>query len=73
VEAEKDHGPYRKGWPWADPDVDEAARLMRYVFEHPDEAAATAARGQERILRDYSRVAVGQRVRIRLENLRGRG
>jgi hypothetical protein len=29
---------------WADPDLDQAARLMRQVVERPDEAAAVGAR-----------------------------
>ena len=34
---ERDYGPYMRGAVWADPDLDEAARLMRLVVEHPDE------------------------------------
>jgi glycosyltransferase involved in cell wall biosynthesis len=33
-------GPYLAGDEWADPDVEVAARLMRRVYEHPDEARA---------------------------------
>jgi glycosyltransferase involved in cell wall biosynthesis len=33
-------GPYSAGEQWADPDVDAAAELMRYVYDHPDEARA---------------------------------
>jgi glycosyltransferase involved in cell wall biosynthesis len=36
----KEYGPYHAGAEWADPDVDVAARLMRRVYEHPDEARA---------------------------------
>jgi glycosyltransferase involved in cell wall biosynthesis len=36
--------PYPSHTPWAEPDVDEAARAMRTVFERPDEAGARAAR-----------------------------
>ena len=28
---ERDYGPYRQGWPWADPDLEHAAALMRHV------------------------------------------
>jgi glycosyltransferase involved in cell wall biosynthesis/SAM-dependent methyltransferase len=38
--------PYPEGCLWADPDLDEAARLMRHVFEHPEEAAATGERAR---------------------------
>ncbi len=33
VPLNRDHGPYRKGNVWAEPDLDEAARLMRVVYE----------------------------------------
>lgn len=47
-------GPYPAGAAWAEPDVDEAAELMRRVLEQPEEARARARRGQETILRDHS-------------------
>jgi glycosyltransferase involved in cell wall biosynthesis len=39
-------GPYPAGTVWADPDLDEAARLMRHVVDDPDEARARGARGK---------------------------
>jgi glycosyltransferase involved in cell wall biosynthesis/SAM-dependent methyltransferase len=42
-------GPYPAGTTWAEPDVDGAARLMREVFENPEEAAERAGRGQSDI------------------------
>jgi len=36
----KECGPYHAGAEWADPDVEVAARLMRRVYEHQDEARA---------------------------------
>ena len=41
-----DCAPYPEGATWAEPDLDEAARLLRRVFEHPDEAAAVGRRAQ---------------------------
>ena len=39
-------GPYPAGTVWADPDLDEAARLMRHVVEQPDEARERGLRGK---------------------------
>ena len=41
---ERDYGPYMRGAVWADPDLDEAARLMRLVVEQPDEGRRAAKR-----------------------------
>jgi glycosyltransferase involved in cell wall biosynthesis len=42
-------GPYPAGTVWADPDTDEAARLMRQVFEDRGEAQERARRGMEAV------------------------
>jgi SAM-dependent methyltransferase/glycosyltransferase involved in cell wall biosynthesis len=42
-------GPYPAGTVWADPDLDEAARLLREVFDRPDEARERGLRGQEAV------------------------
>jgi SAM-dependent methyltransferase len=47
-------GPYPEGATWADPDVEDAARLMREIVEQPDEARARAARGRATIEQDFS-------------------
>ena len=47
-------GPYPEGATWADPDLEDAARLMRQIVEQPDEARARAARGRATIERDFS-------------------
>jgi glycosyltransferase involved in cell wall biosynthesis len=39
-------GPYPAGTEWADPDLDEAARLLRHVVEQPDEAQERGRRGK---------------------------
>jgi glycosyltransferase involved in cell wall biosynthesis len=39
-------GPYPAGTEWADPDLDEAARLMRHVVDQPDEARERGLRGK---------------------------
>jgi hypothetical protein len=62
-------GPYPAGGQWAEPDLDHAARLMRHVREHPDEARAMAARGGERIRTTCSLDAAAAFLRERLEQI----
>jgi len=69
VEIERDHGPYKEGWLWAEPDLDHAAQLMRRVFENREQAAQVAARGTAHIRRHYSHAAIGARMKERLERL----
>lgn len=42
-------GPYPAGTVWADPDLDEAARLLRTVFDRPDEARERGLRGRNAV------------------------
>jgi glycosyltransferase involved in cell wall biosynthesis len=60
---DRDLGPYRKGQQWAEPDVDHAAELMRYVVDHPDDVAARAARGQRDLEEGFSTPSVANRIR----------
>jgi glycosyltransferase involved in cell wall biosynthesis len=69
VELQTDHGPYKKGWTWADPDLDKASELMRRVYENRDEAAAKGERAADDIRRRLSAKAVGQLVKSRLEEI----
>jgi glycosyltransferase involved in cell wall biosynthesis/2-polyprenyl-3-methyl-5-hydroxy-6-metoxy-1,4-benzoquinol methylase len=41
--------PYPEDAEWADPDLDEAARLMRKVYDDPEEAAGVGRRGREHV------------------------
>src|SRR4029079_9677735 len=68
-------GPYPAGTEWADPDLDEAARLMRRGSDDPDEAADRGARGkavvEERQSLEQAARFLGDRIpqlaRLRLE------
>jgi len=68
VALEENVGPYHAGEVWAEPSVEHAAELMRYVADHPDEARARGHAGRATIQRDYSeeRIAemIGQRLAI---------
>ena len=41
-----DAGPYRRGWTWAEPDVDQAAERMRWVRDHRDDARTLGERAR---------------------------
>lgn len=68
--SEFDHPPYPKGAVWAEPDLDHAAELMRYVVDHPAEAAATGARAKVELEQLLSMDAYAERVRARIETPR---
>ncbi|HEX4807260.1 MAG TPA: methyltransferase domain-containing protein, partial [Conexibacter sp.] len=61
--------PYPSDGTWAEPDVAEAARLMRHVFDHPDEAAARARQGARDMRTRFSAEASGAVMRARLERI----
>jgi glycosyltransferase involved in cell wall biosynthesis len=68
---DRDWGPYRRGWLWADPSIDEAAEHLRRVYGHPDEARALGARGRTEAARLLSLEAAGQRMLRRLSTRPG--
>jgi Glycosyl transferases group 1 len=55
---------------WAEPVVDHAAELMRWVWQHPEEARRKAEQARRDIDRMYAPGVVGQVARARLERLR---
>lgn len=65
--------PYPPDAEWADPDLDQLAAHMRYVFEHPAEAAQRAERGAREISRGHTPEAAGRSMetvlRTRYEHL----
>jgi glycosyltransferase involved in cell wall biosynthesis len=54
---------------WAEPDLDEAARLMRHVYENPEEAQSRAKRGQQDLRMRFTPEAAGERMKSRLEEI----
>jgi len=54
---------YRPGELWAEPDIDEAARRMRYLYEHPKDRARIGDAAARTIREQCSRRAVGARMR----------
>ena len=47
----RDYGPYMRGAEWADPDLDEAARLMRLITISRTRRGPAGERAQEQIIR----------------------
>lgn len=71
VPIRRNLGPYPKGDLWADPDIEQAARLMRWVRENPAEAAAVADEGRRQILASWSLSAAGSRMVEKLKRFDG--
>jgi glycosyltransferase involved in cell wall biosynthesis len=69
IEVEVPEGPFQRGSLWADPDLTHAAELMRFVYEHRDDAALRGARGRTTVETTLSPSAVGARVAALLETL----
>jgi glycosyltransferase involved in cell wall biosynthesis/lipopolysaccharide biosynthesis glycosyltransferase len=66
VRIKRDHGPYPKGSVWADPDLEQAAQLLRAVVDQPGIAAERGAVGRRNVLRELDPEAVGRIVSQRL-------
>jgi len=69
VALQHDIPPYKKGYIWADPSLAEAARWMRWVYEHPREAQALGAKAQQHVRRVLSPEAAAQRMAQRFEEI----
>jgi hypothetical protein len=54
---------------WAQPDTEQAARLMRRIYEDPAQAARLGAQARQDIARNLSPEAAGAAMRKRLEQL----
>lgn len=72
VEVQESVGPYRAGEMWAEPSVRDAAELMRYVFEHREEATARGEAGHREIETHYSEADIASLISQRLEAIRVR-
>lgn len=70
VPLTRDYGPYMRGAVWAEPDLEHAARLVRQVVEHPEEAAARGAVARADVERSWNPHVTGAHVRERLETIR---
>jgi glycosyltransferase involved in cell wall biosynthesis len=62
--------PYPASAHWAEPDIDAAAELMRYVYENQEEARELGRRAQEDVLRRCGPLRTGRFVALRLGEVR---
>ena len=62
--------PYPQDAVWAEPDPDHAARLMRGVYEQPQDAAARGRRARAEILERHGVAASAAAIAQRLETIR---
>ena len=67
VRLEKTFGNYDKGNFWANPDVDHAAQLMRWVYEHRDEAEDIGRRARIEISQILNPELAGREMKERLQ------
>ena len=66
VELERDAGPYRKGWHWAEPDM-AAAALMRHMLERRDLARQVDEQARRDVERELDPARVSGLIRERLD------
>ncbi len=67
AEIEKDVGPYKAGSMWAEPDVNHAAELMRYVYEHQEASAEIGKIAAEDIKNKFNPHEIGKLIRNRMK------
>ena len=66
VQAPAHSAPHRRGLLWAEPDIANAARLMRHVYEHRDEARRRGEVGRADVRRLLSITEIGELMKERL-------
>jgi len=69
VTIDRTHGPYKAGYHWADPDLDYACDLMRYVESNREAAAQVGAEARAKVRQVLDPAVIGVSVRARLEEL----
>lgn len=71
VPIREDCGPYQKGGVWAEPDSAHAAELMRFTYEHREQALAKGELAAQDIRTKLSPEAVGSLIAARMRAMRG--
>jgi glycosyltransferase involved in cell wall biosynthesis len=61
--------PYYAGFKWADPDEGHLVQLLRYVYEHQDEARDKGRRAAQEVSEKWSLDVTASRVRARLTEI----
>lgn len=66
IPIDQDHGPYERGFVWADPDLDHAAEMMRFVYDNREVAIRVGRQARQDVLATLHPEVVGEQVRERL-------
>lgn len=69
VGIKEDVGPYKKNNFWAEPDVDHAAELMRYIYENREAAKKAGNKAAEDIKKNLSLLAIGKGIKNRVNRI----
>jgi glycosyltransferase involved in cell wall biosynthesis len=72
VRIDRDHGPYKRGYLWAEPDLEHAAGLLRRVVDEPAHALERATRGRRDVLRELDPRRLGAVMTARLGEIESR-
>ncbi|MBL7663280.1 glycosyltransferase [bacterium] len=70
TELKKDYLPYEKGMHWADPDIDQAAEYLRWVYAHQDQAKLLGLAAKSHVEKVLSLEASGKRMQERLAEIK---
>jgi glycosyltransferase involved in cell wall biosynthesis len=69
IEIDSKMGPYKKGYVWANPDMDALRSRMREVMSNPDSARNRGLQGTKDVRTMFNERAVGERLRSRLDEI----
>lgn len=61
--------PYYKGFKWAEPDIEHLRFVMRYVFEHREEARNKGLKASAEILANWTWIKAAQKIKERLREV----
>jgi glycosyltransferase involved in cell wall biosynthesis len=67
IRLDRDHGPYRRGQRWADPDLEQAAAYLRRLADDSAYRREIGERARATIVEEFSPRVIGERIRQRLQ------
>lgn len=70
VPLEDDIAVYRKGNVWAEADIEAAARVLRHVYDNPEEAERKGHAAAEYMRENHNRETVGRRIAARARDIK---
>ncbi|MEM3648684.1 MAG: glycosyltransferase [Thermoproteota archaeon] len=70
VRLDENHGPYKKGMTWAEPDIEDAARAMQLVYGDRELRLMIGERAASDIARYFSPGTIGEYVKNRMDKIR---